>query len=154
MEFDKGTQAGLLLAVRDRLIDAIPELNESNCLMCDYELPAQLLDSLICTVSAGDGQFDVSLFAGGGHATLAEEITVSVALFRMVAIDRTDSTEQALIAANGFVSDWKPRFLRALLLDQHGNPWEPMHNGRAMLRDQLQPATYTAPRPLESGGGG
>lgn len=151
----RATQKDILIAFRDRLVEACPGCTDLTCFISDQPIPASIPGGGSCvTVSIGDGVFDQQLFIGGGASTLCEESQIIVTVMSQVVLDRIPQAERALVDDDrGLLSSWKRGILRALLLadPELGNeskPWEPAKGDRPLCRDQIRPNTASAPADL------
>ncbi|QDU97536.1 hypothetical protein [Lignipirellula cremea] len=137
----------VLEAIVDRLIEKVDEWTLSTCFFSDAPGvgPAPPGD-LFCTVSPGESVFS-DLFAGGGIETLHERGSVVVSVFSRLQLDG-DGRAQArwFDARRGLLSRYKPRVLKALLVD-----WEPQSAGQRLLRDPLYPVASSAPERMTDG---
>lgn len=138
------TQDLILIAVVDRLRNAISEYNDQNCWESDDPVPlSHPGGDEFCTVSFGDGQFPSEFFAGGGADTLTEMGIVVVAPTVLLRGERPRRRLRRL------VDDKDGRSLmhrkRAILRALFGSDWEPAYKGRPLLRDMASPLSCSAP---------
>lgn len=149
----RSTQADILVAFRDRLLEFCPGCTDLTCFISDQPMPAIIPGGGHCvTVSIGDGVFDQSLFTGGGASTLCEESQIVVTILTQITLDRIPQAERALLEDDrGLLVRWKFSILRALLLDDpnQGNdskPWEPALGDKPLCRDLIRPTVATSPQ--------
>lgn len=142
------TQAEVLHAITQRLIDKIDQYNETSCFVLDQPVPEELpIGKECCTVSPGPGNFVPSLFGGAGIATLTEDATAVVTpLVRHVRGPAGRGTVKLLNEDDGLVTR-KWEILQALL----ANDYDLNIDGRYLLRDQLTPQSAAAPGETQIG---
>jgi len=146
-------QEDILAAFRDRLRVACEECDEMTCFISDQPIPVSIPagGGHCLTVSIGNGSFDQSLFAGGGHAALNEDSEIIVTIMIRISLDRVPQAERALISLDrGIISRWKRDVLKALLLSDPNlgaasQPWEPLIGDKPLCREQIRPVTATSP---------
>jgi len=137
------TQERIHGAIVQRLIDEIAEWSSSTCYTSDDpNLTLVPPHDIFCTVVPRDGVFDEAMFAGGGIDCLSERTAVAVNVFSFVRSGESGGTNAAIYSEQrGLLSNYKPRILRALLLD-----WEPTFDGQSLLRDMLRPVRSVGPK--------
>ena len=158
MASDRATQSDILGAIVQRLRQRVPNCTDATCFLSDQREPMQWpAGGHICvTVAAGAGQFDESMWAGGGWSTLCELVQIHVTVWLRALLDQPPRTEQALRGEEGMFSRYKPEILRALLLqrlsDGRLDAWMPVDpSGIGLLRQPLQPLSCSVPMPEGSG---
>jgi hypothetical protein len=152
-----GTQDLVLDQVVDRLRNKIARYTKSNCFLCDQPVPQSFPSGdICCTVSVGDGSFDEGMFDAGGYEQLSERFHLIITPYVSVLRDNPPHFELAMQASDrGLIRVYKPKILRAMLVEQAGESfvaWEPTDGeGRPILRNQLRPVRAQMPRPTDDG---
>lgn len=153
-------QGDILARVMDRLATRVPGQSESTVLLCSDAYPnTQPPSDTFLTVTPHGGNFD--LYHGGGHVQVSKFCTFSVTIYTRSLLDRADSEAAALIGDEmGIMSVTERHVLRALLVDSDDEKgvYDPRHldangNDVRLLRDCLEPASFSAPSTAESTGG-
>lgn len=155
---DKADPEDILVSIVERLIDQIDQATDDSCYVTDQPMPIAMPSGrYILTVSLGDGNFPVEYFAGGGHDTITEQVSIVVSAIvahqqdrphrrhRRTGLDpnrNTDDTTPNLMY-------WRRSILKALLPDP--SEWEINKNGEPLLRDQLSPSSTIGPRDVRIG---
>jgi len=148
------TQEEILSAIRDRIRAVIPDCAEhKHCFVSDQPIPDDSIwpsVSHFVTVAVGAGSFDQSLFTGGGHRTLNEDLQIIVTPVVQMNLDRLPMGEQRLLHARRGMSAWKRNLLSGLLLldpedPENARTWEPVIDERPLLRSPLRPIKSSEP---------
>lgn len=149
MARNQATQDQIHAAIVARLIDRIPEFSAATCFVSDEPYPGHAPPkSIFCTVSPSDGVFPDGFFAGGGTLTLTEQTEILVSVFSDVRLGESGHAASKIFhARHGLVAYYKPKILRALLLD-----WEPTFDANELLRDMLSPVRCLGPREFNAPG--
>jgi hypothetical protein len=149
MPSSPASQADILNAVVDRLIEAIDDFSDANCFLCDQPIPRALPTGRIgCTVSMGGGQFPQEFFAGGGIDTLTESGSVIVTPIVVAKSDRPYRKTRKIVGGKDDsiinMLSLKQQILAALL----GEDWEaPL----GYLRDMISPISADDPHDVPIG---
>lgn len=147
MAIGKATQTEILLAIQQRLRDRVDGFSEATCFYDDEPFPLIMPPhEVFCTIAPTDSTFPQEFFTGGGEETLTEASGVTVTVFRLCNLDQPDRAEVAMLEPErGLLTKFKLQILKALLKDA----WEPERGTTQLLRNQLSPASASAPRRYE-----
>jgi len=148
------TDNDLLLRVKDRLREKITKLEPDGLVMiCDEPIPPDSYfprGELCASLAVSDGTFDKANYAGGGANVLTEKKQLIVTVFSRVKIDQPPRAENALLdTQRGMLAAYKPQVLSAMLVDDPAaeivEPWEPLKDGKSILRQSLCPDRCRGP---------
>ncbi|MBX3422201.1 MAG: hypothetical protein KF752_11660 [Pirellulaceae bacterium] len=140
-------ESEILTAIRDRMRQYCPGCQEPrHCFISDQAIPDDSIwptGGHFVTIAVGAGTVDQSLYSGGGHHTLNEDLQVIVTPFVQMNLDRIPSGEQRLLHQHRGLSAWKKNILSVLLLNDPHNQadprhWEPAIGQRPLLRTPLR----------------
>lgn len=156
---DGCTQDEILLAIVERLINAIGELNDQNCWLADQPIPLSIPGGrFACTVSLGSGRFPNEFFAGGGHDTLVEDGSIVITPLVVNAADRPRRKWRKIVGGDSACGApsclyFKHAILKALLGRDAstGEVWQPNADERPLLRDMLSPLSCDSPHDVAVG---
>ena len=110
------TQAAVLQAVVNALIESVPNLTAKTCFISLYpDPPAALPENIWCTVSVWDGDFPPEMQDGGGQFTCMEDAGVLVKVFSRMKTDRVGHDVNSLIDEARGLLTLKGHLLRALV---------------------------------------
>lgn len=141
MTVPKTTQAVVLQAIVDRLIESIDDQNEATCYLSQWpERPPTMPADFVLTVSAGEGRYDAEAYTGGGQETVFEQSIVIVSIFARRELDEIGHDEQLLIHTTLGLMGKKREVLKALAQWDLRNP-----SGVRLLIDQIKPLQAEAP---------
>ncbi|HEV7280214.1 MAG TPA: hypothetical protein VGN57_08380 [Pirellulaceae bacterium] len=128
----------LLSRLAERIASFSPRWSPANCFAAEsvFPEPTPALDRF-CTVAPGEGSFDPA-FDGGGPHVLVERLSIVVTPFRQSLQEPSRTQVNAL--GEGLLAEREA--LLALLLE----PWDPRHEGRALLVEPLVPKKSLAPQ--------
>lgn len=155
-----GTDFDLLTAVKARLTEKVPKLTDGLCLICDEPLPPESYyprGDFAMTLALTDGTFDKSMYDAGGANQLCESKRLIATVLRRSNIDQPGRLEHAMLDEDrGILTRYKPFVLRAILVDDPAAdilaPWQPMKNGKPILRGAIMPDISQGPRQVTGGG--
>lgn len=135
------TQAGILEAVREILLQSVDGLTEKNCFVTLYPDPqGGFTDDLFCTISPADSVFPEGLQVGGAQFTCMEETGIIVKISTRIRTDRAPQQIEALVSPQRGILWLKWQLLRALV------GADPTVNGNQVVRQLLWARRCTAPR--------
>lgn len=128
----------LLARLAERIASSSPRWSPANCFPAETPFP-EPTPSLerFCTVAPGEGSFEPSFDAGGPQA-LVERLSIVVTTFRQSLLG--PARPQANAPSESLLAEREA--LLALLLE----PWDPRHDGRALLVEPLVPKKSLAPQ--------
>ena len=140
-------QADILVAVKARLQDQIPELGELNCfvsILPDGD-PYRPADNLFVTVAPTGGTFEG--IAGGGARQCTENTGVLVTIFSRFRAQRQERDEDALVDEVRGILRMKRAILRALAGHDLYVSTDPLQPAAPALRAYLAPTESSPPDP-------
>ena len=152
-----GTAYDLLTEVETRLRAEIEGFNEGTCFICDSPVPPDAYfptGGVVCTIALVDGHFDQGNYVGGGANVLTETCSLVITPMVNIVLDQPSRARAALLNdGKGILTRYKPRILRALLVDDPDAatlaPWFPVKNGLPMTRGAMLPTRSDGPRQLQ-----
>lgn len=152
-----GTAYHLLTEVETRLRAEVDGFNEATCFICDDPVPPDSYfptGGVVCTIALVDGEFNGGHYIGGGANVLTETCSLVVTPMLNIVLDQPPRAKAALLNdSKGILTRYKPRILRALLVDDINAailaPWFPVKDAKPLTRGALLPTRSQGPRKLQ-----
>lgn len=148
----RATQDEILEAFAARLRSAVNGLNTATVVVSDQPVPSIMpAGGFLVTVAPGAGEFPHQLWANGHHATATEDGSVIVSFYMQSVKDAPGRKDSAILSSKPnrpSLMKWKRSILKALTVSDEPyvvsrHVWEPIKDGRFLLRDQPQPVRVT-----------
>ena len=154
LETIDATDFDLLKAVKDRLLDKVPKLTDGLCMICDEPVPPKAYfprGDIACTLALTDGTFDKAKYDCGGANQLTERKQLVVTMFTRAKIDQPPRAEYSMLdPERGMLARYKPLLLATILVEDLSaailQPWQPLRNGRPIIRGSITPDRSQGPR--------
>lgn len=149
----------ILEAVRDRLIEIVPDFNTQNCWFDDQPVPwgnETPPFNVFCTVSPVDGHFDQEKQIGGGICNIQEYAGFSVNVGQRNEVEQPKKLDAPMVRAErSLIRYFKPMVLSAILVDgsdpANRQDWMPKdRDGNLLLTDKIRAVRSVSPKRLEN----
>lgn len=162
MQIAQVTQIDVLKAVRNRLLDQMPDFfGPDNLYFDDQPLPRRVPDfDLCCSLAVSNGVFGTEGYDRSTQPPcgIIEACHVYVTPMARMESEQPENLNLSLVydETRGLISVIKPRIMSALLIDYSGTAgsrkrWEPRNgSGHAILADTLNLTGCTAPQEIEA----
>lgn len=137
-------QETVLTAVVDRLITQVHAFGDKNCFLTAApleEIPENVRDQVVCTVSPTDSQFEMDVHEGAGIFSTIEDAGVILNVFNAVKLDRVGHDAAALTHESRGLLRLKHEILKALSGHDLKND-----AGEQILANVMAPMNSGAPR--------